>query len=236
MSVIALTSADLRNAHRYVQIMESLGVEVRLLKPGEDDVLPTEQLLEGVGGLMLTGGPDVDPLLYGATPDPDAGLELCRPLDDLELRLLDHALHHDMPVLAICRGMQILNVSFGGQLIQDLPGHQVEQKDGHWVSTTHQIYLSPGSKAAAIIGTAGFFRVNSRHHQGLREAQRAPRLMTTGYSVDDGLIEGLESPEHSWVIGIQCHPERQDEVPRSFANLFDALQERAGSYLAVSRN
>ena len=235
MSVIALTSADLRNSHRYVQVMESLGVEVRLLKPGKDDGLPTEQLLEGVGGLMLTGGPDVDPLLYGATPDPDAELEVCRPLDDLELRLLDHALNRDMPVLAICRGMQILNVSFGGQLIQDLPGHRVEQKDGHWVSATHQIYLSPGSKAAAIIGMAGFFRVNSRHHQGLKEAQRAPRLMTTGYSVDDGIIEGLESPEHSWVIGIQCHPERQDEVPRSFANLFDAFQERAGSYLAVSR-
>ena len=235
MSVIALTSADLRNSHRYVQVMESLGVEVRVLKPGEENGLPSEQLLEGVGGLMLTGGPDVDPLLYGATPDPDAELELCRALDDLELRLLDHALHRDMPVLAICRGMQILNVSFGGQLIQDLPGHRVEQKDGHWVSTTHQIYLSPGSKAAAIIGTAGIFRVNSRHHQGLREAQRAPRLMTTGYSVDDGIIEGLESPEHSWVIGIQCHPERQDEVPRSFANLFDAFQERAESYLAVSR-
>jgi len=191
--------------------------------------------LEGVGGLMLTGGPDVDPLLYGATPDPDAGLDLCRPLDDLELRLLDHALQHDMPVLAICRGMQILNVAFGGQLIQDLPGHRVEQKDGRWVSSTHLIYLSPGAKAAAIIGMAGFFRVNSRHHQGLKEAQRAPRLMTTGYSVDDGIIEGLESPEHSWVIGIQCHPERQDEVPRSFANLFDAFRERADSYLAVSR-
>jgi len=142
-----------------------------------------------------------------------------------------------MPVLAICRGMQILNVAFGGQLIQDLhlPGHRVEQKDGRWVSTTHQIYLSPGSKAAAIIGTAGIFRVNSRHHQGLREAQRAPRLMTTAYSVDEGLIEGLESPEHSWVIGIQCHPERQDEVPRSFANLFAAFQDRADSYLAVSQ-
>ena len=79
MSVITLTSADLRNAHRYVQVMESLGVEVRILNPGEHGGLPTEQLFDGVGGLMLTGGPDVDPLVYGATPDPDAGLELCRP-------------------------------------------------------------------------------------------------------------------------------------------------------------
>ena len=86
---------------------------------------------------------------------------------------------------------------------------------------------TPGAKAAAVIGSAGFFRVNSLHHQGLNEAQRSPRLMTTAYSVEDGLVEALESPEHSWVIGFQCHPERQDEVPRSFANLFAAFLDRA---------
>ena len=90
--------------------------------------------------------------------------------------------------------------------------------------------MAPGAKAAAIIGSAGFFKVNSRHHQGLRDAQRAPRLMTTAYSVEDGLVEGLESPEHSWVIGLQCHPERQDEVPNLFANLFAGLAERADSF------
>ena len=92
--------------------------------------------------------------------------------------------------------------------------------------------MAPGAKAAAIVGSAGFFRVNSLHHQGLREAQRSPRLMTSAYSVEDGLIEGLESPNHSWVIGLQCHPERQDEVPRTFANLFAGFYERAEMYLA----
>ena len=206
-----------------------------MLMPEDHGALPTAQLMEDASGLLLSGGPDVDPSFYGASPDPDAALYMCRALDDLEFRLLDHALQRDMPVLAICRGMQVLNVAFGGRLIQNLSGHRAEQQDGRWVSATHQIYLAPGSKAAPIIGSAGFFRVNSRHHQGLREAQRAPRLMTTSYSVEDGLIEGLESPEHSWVIGVQCHPERQEEVPRSFANLFTAFKERAEMYQELSR-
>ena len=230
MAIVALTSVDPRNARRYLEVMEALGVEVRLLLPGDAGSKPTEVLMEGVGGLLLPGGPDVDPALYGAAPDPSAGLTGCRPLDDLELRLLGYALDHDMPVLAICRGMQLLNVAFGGQLIQDLPHHRAEPKDGQAVSEIHLTYLAPGAKAAAVIGAAGFFRVNSRHHQGLREAQRSPRLMTTAYSVDDGIIEGLESPEHSWVIGMQCHPEIQDEVPRLFANLFAAFSERAVAY------
>jgi putative glutamine amidotransferase len=213
--------------------MEALGAEVRLLTP--QDNRPTKELMKGIGGLLLPGGPDVDPVLYRAEPDPDAGLEVCRPLDDLDLRVLEYALAHDMPVLAICRGMQLLNVAFGGQLIQDLPGHRPEPQDERRVPVKHLIYLAPGAKAAAIIGSAGFFRVNSWHHQGLREAHRSPRLMSTAYSVDDGLIEGLESPEHSWVIGLQCHPERQDEVPRTFANLFAAFLERAEIYSSALR-
>lgn len=234
MVIVAVSSNGPRNARRYVEVMEHLGVQVRLLIPEDAGSRPTEQLMEGVGGLLLPGGPDVDPVLYGASPDPSAGLAVYRPLDDLDLRLLDYALQLDMPVLAICRGMQIMNVAFGGTLIQDLPDHrpeyQPEDSNGRWVSKTHLIFLAPGCKAAAIIGMAGFFRVNSRHHQGLREGQRSPRLMTTAYGVDDGLIEGLESPEHSWVIGLQCHPERQDEVPRLFANLFTAFGERAEEF------
>lgn len=230
MYKVVITSVDLRNSRRYVQVMESLGAEVSVVTPPGDGT--ASEIFDGAGGLMLTGGPDVDPTLYGAKPDPAARLELCRPLDDLELRLLDFALDHDMPVLAICRGMQLLNVAFGGQLIQDLPGHKAERSDGCWQPEKHLIYMAPGAKAAAIIGSAGFFRVNSLHHQGLREAQRSTSLMTSAYSVEDGLIEGLESPNHSWVIGLQCHPERQDEVPRSFANLFAGFYERVEMYLA----
>ncbi|MFQ6031135.1 MAG: gamma-glutamyl-gamma-aminobutyrate hydrolase family protein [Dehalococcoidia bacterium] len=228
MTTIAITSADPRNPRRYQQVMASLGAEIRLLTPSDDS--SPEALLESVGGLLLPGGPDVDPVLYGATPDPAAGLELCRPLDDLDLKLLDYALDRDMPVLAICRGMQLLNVARGGTLIQDLPEHNADRVEGKWVLKKHFIYLSPGAKTAAVIGNGGFFRVNSWHHQGLKEPQRSPRLMSTAYSMEDGIIEGLESPEHSWVIGLQCHPERQEEVPRSFGNLFAAFLDRAEMY------
>jgi gamma-glutamyl-gamma-aminobutyrate hydrolase PuuD len=230
MTTIAITSADLSNPRRYIEVLESLEAEVRLIIPQEER--PTDALMQGVGGLLLPGGPDIDPLLYRADPDLTVNRDVCRALDELDLRLLRYALKRDMPVLAIGRGMQLLNVAQGGQLIQELPGHEAgqEQKNGRWEPQRHLIYLAPGAKAAAVIGGAGFFRVNSLHHQGLREAQRSPRLMSTAYSVEDGLIEGLESPEHRWVIGLQCHPERQDEVPRSFANLFAALLERAEMY------
>ena len=230
MTVIALTSVDLRNARRYVQVIESLGVAARLLTPEAGGMSSAAQLMADAGALLLTGGPDIDPSYYGESVRPDAGVEVHCDLDELEFRVLDYALERDMPVLAICRGMQLLNVAFGGKLIQDLPDHRAERKDGRWVPNSHLIYLAPGAKAAAVIGSAGFFKVNSLHHQGLKEAQRAPRLMATAFSVDDGLVEGLESPEHSWVIGVQCHPERQDEVPRTFANLFKGLQQRSEAF------
>ena len=230
MSVVAITSVSERNARRYVRAMESAGSKTRVLLPESHGSLSTVELMRGVGGLLLSGGPDVHPERYRQEPDPNAALKLCPELDELEFRVLEYALASDMPVLAICRGMQLLNVAFGGRLIQDLPGHR---SDGDADPTTHQIYVAPGAKSAAIIGSAGFFRVNSYHHQGLNEAQRAPRLMSTAYNVDDGLVEGLESPEHSWVIGLQCHPERQDEVPRTFANLFAGLHDRAEQFEAA---
>lgn len=231
MSVVAITSATERNARRYVKAMESAGAETRVFLPEAHTNVSTAELMRGVGGLLLSGGPDVHPARYSQEPDAKAGLKLCPELDELEFRVLEYALSADMPVLAICRGMQLLNVAFGGRLIQDLPGHRDNDEDGE--PTTHQIYIAPGAKSAAIIGSAGFFRVNSYHHQGLNEAQRAPRLMSTAYSVEDGLVEGLESPEHSWVIGLQCHPERQDEVPRLFVNLFAGLHDRAESFAAA---
>ena len=234
MAIIAIPSYSARNATRYTNILKTLGAETRLLTPKDDSRRTVADMMNGVGGLMPPGGPDVEPILYDEQPDTQAGLEVDRALDDLDLGLLHYALERDMPILALCRGMQLLNVACGGRLVQDLPGHRIEHGTGSSPDSTevlyHQIYLSPGSKAAAVIGMAGFFKVNSLHHQGLFEAQRSPRLMSTAYSVEDGLIEGLESPNHSWVIGLQCHPERQKEVPGIFANLFVAFQERADSY------
>ena len=228
MAIVAITSSDARNAQNYVEATGSYA-SIRLLTPTDLPSTP-EKLLEGAGGLLLTGGPDIDPQIYGERPAPESLQDLCRPLDELELGLLRCALKKDMPVLAICRGMQLLNVASGGRLIQDIPGHNSETVDGHRKSARHSIFLSPGSKLAAILGTGGFFKVNSLHHQGLRDAQRSPRLLASAYSLEDGVIEGLESPEHSWVVGVQFHPEINTEVPKVFASLFLAFAERAEGY------
>ena len=230
MAVIAVTSHQPRNAKRYVEAIEKAGGEARLVLPGHtsptNNPIPSD-LLGGASGLLLPGGPDLDPQLYGEAIDPQTPLELSREQDHLELSALHQALELDLPVLAICRGMQLLNVAFGGKLLQDIDGHRLEGNNGSWAPSHHQVYVSPGSKLAAILGMGGFFRVNSIHHQGLRDAQRSARLLASAYSLEDGLVEGLESPEHSWVIGIQWHPERAEEVPKSFASLFASFVEWA---------
>ena len=189
--------------------------------------------LSGAGGLYLCGGGDIHPLTYGMDPDPGVSLDLCPEFDSLELGLLNAALQRDMPVLGICRGMQLLNVAFGGSLLQDAPGHR-SPGDEDEDSLKHMVYLSPGSKLAAILGTGGFFRVNSLHRQGIKEAQKAPALLASAYSLEDGLIEGLESPGHSWVLGVQFHPERTNEVPKAFNNLFESFNDRVEDYGAQS--
>ena len=228
MAIVAISSPNEPDVRTYVRAVAGF-VQTRLVTP-QDLCSRPGTLMDEVGGLLLTGGPDIDPLIYGEPLDSEAGAELSRAQDTLELELLGYALEHDMPVLAICRGMQLLNVAFGGKLLQHIPGHKAELKDGRWVPAHHSIYLSPGSKLAAILGMGGFFRVNSLHHQGLREAQKSPRLIASAYSLDDSIIEGLESPEHSWVVGVQCRPEREEEVPKAFANLFVAFAERAEDY------
>ena len=210
--------------------MENCGAGVTLALPGAPK--EAERTLERANALMLTGGPSLDPALYGETADPDAGSPFNRPRDDMELTLLRQALARNLPVLAICRGMQLLNVAFGGKLLQDVSNHIGDEgRGGEWEPAYHMTYLSPGSKLAATLGSGGFMRLNSIHRQGLREAQKAPALLAIAYSVDDGLIEGLESPAHDWVIALQCNPERKREVPGSFKRLFQAFVERAESRL-----
>ena len=230
MGTIAVTSAHRRNAKDYIEAIERAGGQSQLFLPTESlkGADPsTGQMLDGMDGLLLTGGPDIAPQLYGEAVNPQGEVQVRSELDCMELAVLREALERDLPVLAICRGMQLLNVAFGGRLLQDIPAHRSERHPGAQIPAYHQIYLSPGSKLAAILGMGGFFRVNSLHHQGLRDPQRSPRLLASAYSLEDGVIEGMESPEHDWVVGVQCHPERQAEVPKVFANLFAAFVERA---------
>ena len=120
-----------------------------------------------------------------------------------------------------------MNAAFGGTLIQDLSGHESEAEDGKWASAYRQIDISSGSKLAGIIGTSHSLKVNSRHHQGLKELQKTPVLIVSAHSPEDGYIEGLESPTHEWIIGVQWQPERVGEVPESLQRLFQGFVERS---------
>ena len=230
MPLIAVTGSSQKGVEMYVASIERRGAAVLLATP--DASLSASQMLEGVGGLLLSGGADIHPSCYGREVDPSANVQCDQARDEMELSLLRQALDLDMPVLGICRGMQLLNVGFGGSLIQDILNHRATE-DGQ--SGIHPVFVSPGSKLGTIIGAGGNYRTNSSHHQGLKEPQRSPALLASAYAPDDGIIEGLESPAHSWVIGVQCHPERENEVPRGFLNLFGGLVEWAERFTAQER-
>ncbi len=224
MALIGVTTSNGSSAGRYVASLESRGAQTRVLTP--ERFTSIEEAMDGVSGLLLTGGGDVDPALYGEALDGSMGIEPER--DEMEMALFRYAIEEDMPTLGICRGMQLINVAMGGRLIQDLPGHTLPEFE----SAVHQVYVSPGSRFGAIIGAGAIYRTNSRHHQGLKEAQRAPSLMASAYHPEDGIVEALESPEHPWLLGVQCHPEREDEVPKSFRKLFEWLAGWAERYEA----
>ena len=181
-----------------------------------DRELTPEDALGRVGGLLIASGPSRE-------PGRDGGPR--RALDSLYAGLLTAAVEKDMPVLGVGDGMLSLNLAFGGASRIEVPGHAPDV-DGK--SAYHRIYIAPGSRLAAIVGSGGFVRVNSRHQGGIKEAQKSPRLLASAYSLDDGVIEAVESTDHDWVIGIQFRPERRLETPPHFDRLFQGLVERAG--------
>ena len=221
MPTVAITTCTDESARRYASALGE-NTAVRTLIPGRDSG-PPSVLLKGISGLLLAGNSDVGGDGHGVDDGPGPG----RDRRNMELALLAAALDRDMPVLALSRGMQLLNLAFGGQPLTEVPSHGTDPGDGDAKSARHMVYLSPGSKLAAILGMGGFFRVNSRHRLGIKEGRKSPRLLASAYGLDDGVIEGLESPEHDWVVGVQCCPERQNEVPPAFKNLFVAFT-RAG--------
>lgn len=156
--------------------------------------------------LLLTGGIDVSPALYGEPISRQVG-ETNRARDAFEIELLHDALERDMPVLAICRGHQLLNVAMGGSLLQHIESGAHEDGDDH-VSAQHEAGLIAGTKLHAVY-ERDLIRVNSRHHQAVTP-DRVAEGLTISAMTDDGLVEGLESESHTWVVGVQWHPERPD--------------------------
>lgn len=167
--------------------------------------------LDGLAGLLLAGGPDIDPERYGEpcapeTQDPDPAR------DALELALAGEALRRDLPVLAICRGLQMWNVALGGTLTQHVDGHR---QDG--LADAHAVQLEPGSRLAAIMGRREY-TVNSRHHQA---AGRIADGLVVSARAEDGVVEALERPGARFMLAVQWHPEdravRDGALFRAFA-------------------
>ena len=200
-----------------------------MVPPG--DRLSLGATLSRMGALVVAGEEGGPP---GSPPQPangDAGR--IEATEAVAVRLIRAALDADLPLLCVAWGMQVLNLAAGGKLGRDVAGHGCAEGDGDRVSSYHRIYIAPGGKLAAAVGSGGFVRVNSRHDQGIGEAQKSPLLMASAYSLEDGVIEALESPHHRWVIGVQFHPERRLEIPPHFERLFRSLVERAVEYRSV---
>ena len=150
--------------------------------------------------------------------------------DGLPGGFVELAIEAGMAVLCISGGLHLLNEVFGGAPAGPLDGHGPVETDGQAGSSYHRVFIAPGSKLAAVVGSGGFVRVNSRHDYGITEAVRSPRLAASAYSLDDGVVEALESPEHHWVIGVQFQPELRGEIPPHFDRLFQSLIDRAIEY------
>lgn len=209
----------------YLTSLERSGAIVRVLD-ATHDVLPAA--LDECDGLLLTGGVDVDPNEYGETPHPTVELDPAR--DDFELALARMAISRDLPLLAICRGSQVLNVAAGGSLIQDLPsqhastiGHSIVEPKN---AIAHDVAIEPGTCLSVLVG-APSIAVNSRHHQAVKAT--APGFVVSATS-PDGVIEAIEKPGAAFCVGVQWHPENfwaTGQFKSLFDGLIDAARRRA---------
>jgi putative glutamine amidotransferase len=205
----------------YVRAVEEAGGRPLVVPPSEDGV---QETLAALDGLILSGGADLDPELYGdAAHEETFGVDPVR--DRGELALLTGALERDLPVLAICRGSQALNVALGGDLEQHIPdllGHELH-KETPGTFSDHPVEVLPGTRLHDVLG--GRTDIKSHHHQGfrrlgagLREAARA----------DDGTLEAVEDPSRRFALGVLWHPEADED-----RRLFEALVEEAKAYRAA---
>ena len=192
--------------------------EAALAGVGLDPVRNPESL-EGLAGLLLTGGTDVNPALYGEAPHPET-----QPSDDqrdaLEIRLLKQALEMNLPVLAICRGLQLFNVVHGGTLIQHLDDGLHEKRTDLPVSAdNHTAAVEPQTKLAAIVGS-GKIAVNSRHHQAIGQLGEGLRVSAVA---EDDVIEAVERPDKAFAVAVQWHPEDRCMVDARDRQLFESF-------------
>lgn len=209
----------------YVAALEAAGAVTVLLPPQEPGLAP--QTLARLDGLLLAGGGDLDPSLYGEEPLPGLG-RLDPPRDAWEMALCRGALAYGLPLLAICRGIQVLNVAAGGSLYQDipsqLPGSWKHSQDAPRWHPTHEVQVTPGSRLAALVGE-GPCRVNTFHHQAVKAVAPGFRPVAVAR---DGVVEALEGPGDGFCLGVQWHPEgmaaRDERTRRLFAGFVAAAR------------
>jgi putative glutamine amidotransferase len=208
---VALNSA-------YVRALMNAGL-VPLIVPPMLDPARALDVVQHVAGIVLTGGEDVDPARYHASPHP--ALEEPNPARDaIEVALIAAARERRVPVLGICRGIQILNVALGGTLYQDLPTERPSKIDHTDEGGRHGLRVAPGSLLHKTVGDVRG-GVNSRHHQAIRDL--APGLRAVAWA-DDDVVEGVEAAngDWSWLLAVQWHPE--DDVEQAlFRHFSEAL-------------
>lgn len=183
--------------------------------------------LEGCSGLLLPGGGDIDPELYRSERHPRTH-NVSHRRDRFELTLLATALERDMPVLAICHGMQLLNVHLGGTLEQhlsDKPDRLEHDRDMPRAEPVHEVTVDQDTLLAAAIGEVA--QVNSHHHQGLGVVPDG--LRKTAWA-EDGVLEGVEAPAYTWVVGVQWHPEAMADTDAQQKAIFERLISAAAAY------
>ncbi len=205
----------------YVSAVQRAGGLALVLPPDQVAVEDPDVLLDRIDGLILAGGADIDPASYGAEPHAETrGTWPER--DAFELALTRRALERDIPLLGICRGMQLLNVALGGTLDQHLPESTGSQAHRSVAGTfsEHHVRLAPGTLACSAAGREGF-AVFSHHHQGVERIGEGLRI--SGYSVDDDLVEAIELPDRRFALGVVWHPE-EDPESKLIAALVDAAR------------
>jgi len=204
-----------------VQAVEQAGGRPVLIPPSEDGVAET---LAAVDGLVFSGGSDLDPDLYDDEPH-EATAGVVPERDRAELALLEAALARDMPVLAVCRGSQVLNVARGGDLVQHLPDIVGDDKHKHTPGTfaDHDVTLEPGTRLSELLGDRA--AVKSHHHQGFGRVGQGLRVAA---HAEDGTVEAVEDPSHRFALGVLWHPEAGED-----RKLFEELVGAAAEYRAA---
>ena len=217
----------------YVDAVRQAGGLAVMVAPDPELVTDPDDLLARVDGLILSGGVDVDPSTYGAEPHPET--KGCTPeRDAFEIALVRRAVELDMPLLGVCRGMQLLNIAYGGTLLQHLPetfGHHEHRRvPGSFDEADHDVRLVPDSLAAVAAGEL-LHTTKSHHHQGVDVLGEG--LIVTGSSAIDELTEAIELPDHRFVLGVQWHPEA-DERSRVIGALVQAAAQYRDARAAVA--